>query len=190
MRISIDNISGIVLAGGEGKRFNNRDKGFIELNDKPLIEYVINAITPQLDDIVISANRNTSLYSRYADIVIKDDANDFRGPLSGIASSIPHCKHEWVLVVPCDMPYFPDGLVDKMAAPITTHSLSIVRNNDQLQLVLLLNVRLYNSIKQALDNNQPRLLEWVKSQDCVVVDFHESTMFNNINTQEELSQLT
>ena len=70
-------ISCIILAGGEGKRFDRQDKGLIELDKKPLIEHIIDRVRPQLDDIVISANRNENTYKKYAKKVIGDKIKTF-----------------------------------------------------------------------------------------------------------------
>lgn len=54
-------LSGVILAGGRGRRPGVRDKGLIMLQGHPLIEHVIAALAPQVDGIVINANRNPSM---------------------------------------------------------------------------------------------------------------------------------
>ena len=58
-------ISGLILAGGEGRRMSGRDKGLITLAQKPLVEYAIDCLTPLVDDLSISCNRNQELYADY-----------------------------------------------------------------------------------------------------------------------------
>jgi molybdopterin-guanine dinucleotide biosynthesis protein A len=190
MNINSNEISCIVLAGGKGKRFNNQDKGLVELNNKPLIEHVLNAVQSQVDDIVISANRNIDTYKKYSPSVISDIDKNFCGPLSGISSAMPLCKHEWVLIVPCDMPLLPENLVEQMQRTIDNQPLCIVESNGQLQLVLLLHTSLLQNIKQSLTQKHYKLLSWVKSQQHVVVNFHDDAIFNNINSMEQLSQIS
>jgi molybdopterin-guanine dinucleotide biosynthesis protein A len=189
MNIKQENISCIILAGGRGRRFNNQDKGLIELNNKPLIEHVIDAIQPQVDDIVISANRNIDTYNKYSASVIKDGDENFCGPLAGIASAIPFCKHEWILVVPCDMPLLPANLVKQMQKKINDQTVSIVETNERLQLVLFMHSSLLANTQQSLAQQQYKLIDWVKSQNYVAVHFHDDTVFNNINSMEQLSGL-
>ena len=55
----------IVLAGGEGKRVNGRDKGLIDYKNKPLIQHVLDTVAPQVDEIILSANRNVDAYKSY-----------------------------------------------------------------------------------------------------------------------------
>lgn len=104
-------ISGLILAGGEGRRMSGQDKGLISLLQKPLIEYAIACITPLVDDLSISCNRNQVKYSEYqlpclADNNVRrsDTKNHFSGPMAGIATGLAHAKHEWLLVMPCDTP--------------------------------------------------------------------------------------
>ena len=68
MSYNAKQFSCIILAGGEGKRADGMDKGLITYNDKPLIEHVIDAVSFQVDDIVISANRNIENYQKYSEI--------------------------------------------------------------------------------------------------------------------------
>ena len=86
MKIDDDNISCIILAGGEGKRVGGLDKGLVSYKNRPLIEHVIDNVHSQVDDIIISANRNIKKYNQYAAKVLNDSASDYRGPLAGIAA--------------------------------------------------------------------------------------------------------
>ena len=89
-------VSCIILAGGEGKRAGGLDKGLLPYKNKtgknkPLIEHVIDAVKNQVDDIVISANRNAESYKRYSAHVIGDATEDYQGPLAGIAACLKYC---------------------------------------------------------------------------------------------------
>ena len=88
MKNSDKKISCIILAGGKGKRVGGVDKGLLEYKNKPLIEHTINALTPQVDDIIISANRNIERYKDYAKKVISDESEDYLGPLAGIDAAL------------------------------------------------------------------------------------------------------
>lgn len=189
MNIKRKNISCIILAGGKGSRFNNQDKGLVKFKDKPLIEHVINIIQPQVDDIVISANRNIDSYNNYSSNVVQDNDENFCGPLSGIASAIPHCKHEWILIVPCDMPLLPTGLVTQMQENMNDQLACIAEANGRLQLVLFMHSSLLSSIQDSLSQKHYKLIKWAKSQNHIIVQFDDDAAFNNVNTPEQLAQL-
>ena len=48
----------IVLAGGAGRRMMGKDKGLLPFRDGYLIEPILAALAPQVDQLIISANRH------------------------------------------------------------------------------------------------------------------------------------
>ncbi|NOQ87768.1 MAG: molybdenum cofactor guanylyltransferase [Gammaproteobacteria bacterium] len=178
-------ISCIILAGGKGKRVGGVDKGLLEYKNKPLIAHIINTIAPQVDDIIISANRNIERYKNYAKKVISDESAEYLGPLAGIDAALPHCGHDWVLVVACDTPFLPADIIDKFLLKQTDSNLYIAESGNKLQLVLLLHKTLHDSIKHSLHEGQLRLMQWVKSQQPETVNFQDSTAFKNFNYNED-----
>jgi len=187
--MSNNSISCIILAGGKSVRFDGHDKGLVKLDNKPLVSHVIDRVQPQLDDIIISANRNIKTYKHYSPLVIADDTSPYQGPLAGISAALSKCKHEWVLIVPCDMPFLPENLVEQLqAGVVSNHKLSIAKVNDRLQLALLINKSLLDSIRTALTNEHNKVMQWVDSQQPAIVEFFDGDCFANINSVEELNQ--
>lgn len=182
-------ISCIILAGGEGKRFHHADKGLVALNGQPLIAHVIAALKHQVDDIVISANRNFEQYRAFSPMVVPDVAEK-HGPLSGIVAALPVCRHEQVLVVPCDMPCLPDDLLARLLAGLVQHNISIAEVKDRLQLVLLMRKLLLASAKDRLAAGDYRLMQWVKACSPAIINFDDrAEAFKNINKASELDGL-
>lgn len=182
MTIKSMQISCIILAGGEGKRVDGQDKGLILYKNKPLIEYVIDAIQDQVDDIVISANRNIETYKQYTKNVIHDSTQNYSGPLSGIAACLTHCNHELVLIVACDMPELPTSLVERLVSDIHKHSLCIATVNNNHQLAMIIKKDLLGSVQQSLDNNQLKLISWIKSISYKTISFDDiPDAFVNLN---------
>lgn len=180
-----EQVSGIILAGGEGKRVGGVDKGLLEYRGKPLIEHVIEKIIPQVDDIVISANRNTKQYQRYSETVIADETEQYLGPLAGIYAALPHALHDRVLIVACDTPCLPTDIIDKFSRSKPETHLHIATSNNRLQLVMMLHKNLHRSIGQALIDGQLRLMQWVKSQQPEMVEFEDESAFRNFNNNDE-----
>ena len=185
-------VSCIILAGGRGKRAGGVDKGLLPYEikngknktgiNKPLIEHVINAVKAQVDDIVISANRNIETYKRYSANVIGDATEDYQGPLAGIAAGLKHCKHERVLVIACDMPRLPANLVTRLLSQVLNHSISIATVDSNHQLALIIKSNLYDSIQQRLNNKQLKLIQWVESVPYSTVSFDDMPgAFVNLN---------
>ena len=76
-------ISAIILSGGRATRMNGLDKGLVQLQQKPLIAHVIARLKPQVDEIFINANREIAQYETFGFPVLKDENEEFIGPLAG-----------------------------------------------------------------------------------------------------------
>jgi molybdopterin-guanine dinucleotide biosynthesis protein A len=109
-------LTAVILAGGAGSRVGGRDKGLIEHRGMPLVAHVRARLAPQVERIVISANRNASAYAAYGERVVADLGEGHRGPLAGIAAALAGCGTEWLLTVPVDALEFPDDLAATLVA--------------------------------------------------------------------------
>jgi len=179
-------ISCIILAGGEGKRVDYSDKGLINFHNKPLVAHVIASIESQVDDIVISANRNIDQYKRFSPTVISD-LSGRHGPLAGIAAALPACQHDLVLIVPCDMPSLPDDLVSKLLTSLGDNEIAIVDIENHFQLVFLMRRSLLACVQQHMSSEKYKLMQWVKSCSYVAINFDDSTdCFINMNSKTDL----
>ncbi len=187
----------IILAGGEGKRMDGEDKGLVFYNNKPLIKLVIEKTEPQINNIVISANRNIDRYKKFGYPVIndlvsnqEDNKNIYQGPLAGIAAALPFCTTEWVFIIACDMPLISNNIVSQLTGEIKnnteTKNIVIAEINKSLQLAMLLNTNLLFSIESSLKNNQLKLMQWVKSNPVEVIKFTNENEFKNFNYFKDL----
>lgn len=182
MNTTTRQFSCIILAGGQGKRVHGQDKGLVLYKNKPLIEHVIATVKNQCGDIVISANRNIPAYKQFASKIISDTSPTYRGPLAGIAASLPHCKHQNVLVVACDMPALPATLVERLASDRQDNSICIATVDKRHQLAMIINKNLLPSIQRCLDNDQLKLITWVESVQYKTVSFDDMPdAFTNLN---------
>ena len=105
-----ERLAAVILAGGQGRRMGGADKGLVEYRGRPLIEWVLAALAPQVGEIVISANRNLERYAAYGRRVLPDTLPDFPGPLAGVLAALQAVTADWLLVVPCDTPHLPADL--------------------------------------------------------------------------------
>ena len=107
----MQNVAAVILAGGQGRRMGGADKGLIDYQGRPLIEWVLAALAPQVGEIAISANRNLERYAAYGRRVLPDTLPGFQGPLAGVLAALQAVMADWLLVVPCDTPHLPADLV-------------------------------------------------------------------------------
>lgn len=182
--------SGIILAGGQATRMGGIDKGWVEWRGHALIQHVLRRLTPQVDDIVISANRSLDQYQALGYPVVADQLPDFSGPLAGIAAGLNACQHDWALVVACDCPLFPLDLAQILYGADPHPPLRIVHDGVQLQpLFMLIHRQLLPSLQQALQAKQHKVGQWAHAQAVQIVPIRHPQAFINFNTLDDLRKI-
>jgi molybdenum cofactor guanylyltransferase len=188
--VTARDITGAILAGGRGRRLGGVDKGLVRLFDRPLIEYVIAALRPQVSSLLISANRNRDVYASYGYPVIADVTGDCDGPLAGILSVLRAATTPCILITPCDSPSIPSDLARRLAEALVRDNAvaSVVVLDGQWQpVVALLRSTLASDLEKYLQQGGRRTGEWLRRHRAAQVDFSDETeAFVNINTPQDL----
>jgi molybdopterin-guanine dinucleotide biosynthesis protein A len=186
-------VTGVVLAGGQGSRMGGVDKGLQEFRGKPLVAHVIERLAPQVGEILINANRNPQSYARFGHRVIADEIAGFAGPLAGFERGLAHAAHPLVATVPCDSPFLPADLVARLRAALQSHGaqLAVARTGSQPHPVFCLMRRdVHASLASFLASGQRKIDRWYAGLAVAEVAFDdEPEAFANINTLQELSGL-
>lgn len=186
-------ITGAVLAGGRARRMGGQDKGFIDLNGKPMVEYVLAILKPQAGAIVINANRSLERFANYGYPVITDQLGDFQGPLAGIASCLANIATPYLLTAPCDSPLLPHDLGSKLHQTLVFEQaeLAVAHNGDRLQPVFsLLRRELLKSLLDFLAQGERKIDRWYAQHRIACADFSDRPdAFLNINTEQERAAL-
>lgn len=107
-------LTGIILAGGQGRRMGGQDKGLVQLDGRPLYQHVLERLRPQVDIVMINANRNIDRYQLSGCRVIQDVFDDYPGPLAGIYSGLREIEGEWAVFSACDTPAIPLNFVERL----------------------------------------------------------------------------
>ena len=184
-------VTGIVLAGGQGSRMGGVDKGLQVFRGKPMVAHVIERLAPQVDEIIINANRNVEAYGGFGHRVVPDSITGFAGPLAGFERGLDHAAHELVVTVPCDSPFLPTDLVPRLRLALEAASadLAVAKTGDQPHPVFCLMRRsVHPSLREFLGSGQRKIDKWYARLEVVEVAFDdEAQAFMNINTRAELS---
>lgn len=184
-----EKITAVILCGGKAQRMNGADKGLQILIDKPLYQWVYQVISPQVNDVIINANRSLTQYAASGLTVISDDLTGYLGPLSGMLTGLQHTKSDWVLFVPCDTPYLPVNLVEKLAAARQANTQVVYATDGERKhpTCCLLHRSLLPALNTYLQQGNRRVLGFFKQQAYQTADFsNEKTHFININSIDEL----
>ena len=183
-------ITGLVLAGGQGRRMGSIDKGLVLLRGQPMVRHVIDRFAPQVAEILINANRNIPEYEALGHPVIRDLVDGFAGPLAGLHAGLMRAEHALVATVPCDSPFLPLDLVTRLSKGLEAQhaDLAVARTMDQPHPVFALVRRsVLPHLAQFLDGGGRKIDAWYASLNATEVRFDdEADAFRNINTAAEL----
>lgn len=189
----ISNISAVILAGGQARRLNGAEKGLQLLQGKPLISHILARLSPQIDDIWLNINRSHNQYqSLYPNIPsYSDHLANFQGPLSGMLTGLQEIESEYLLFVPCDSPFLPTNLVQKLVAAQQINQAKIAYAHDGNRphpTFALIHRDVAPILNAYLASGERRLLAFFQSQKSVAVDFSEQPQaFRNFNTPEDFT---
>lgn len=180
-------LTGMILAGGEGRRMGGRDKGLEPFAGLPLVGHVVKRLEGQVGELLINANRNTDAYRFFADRIVEDAEGGFKGPLMGIYSGLRAAKTPWLLVAPCDSPALPDDLVARMVQGIGQHDIAVAFDGERLHpVVALLRTSLADDLAATLAEGERKIDRWYARHDWCKVDMSDCPdAFANLNTEEE-----
>jgi len=179
-------ISAIILSGGRGHRMLNQDKGLQQFGDKMLIEHLIERIQPQVDEIIISHNRNKEIYLHFGLPLVNDGNDEFQGPLAGILGAKPQINHDLCFIAPCDMPDIPLDIVEKLRKHLGHHDAVTVSLDGKNQpLLTLVRTQHIDSIKFYLDSGKRSVIAWLETLDLEVLEL-TGFKLKNINSRDQL----
>jgi len=181
-------VTGIVLAGGRGSRMGGVDKGLQPLRGRPMAAWALLRLKPQVDEVIINANQNTEVYAAMGYRVVADEIGGFAGPLAGLHAGLSAATHPLVATVPCDSPFLPEDLVERLHRSLGDNDLAVAKTGDQAHPVfVLLKTSLKRNLENFLKGGGRKIDAWYASLKVVEVSFDdEADAFRNINTIEEL----
>ena len=188
-------ILGIILAGGRGSRMGGVDKGLVHLKQQPLIQYVIQRLSPQVNTLLINANREINQYQTFGLPIVQDDIADFAGPLAGLHLGLlaaqQDSQFDFVLSVPCDSPSLPRDLAQRLMQGLIQNNVDIAiasSDGNTHPVFCLCKKNLLASLALFLAQGGRKVSDWQKSQSYAEVDFTDCTAaFMNINTLQDLA---
>ena len=182
-------ITAVILAGGKARRMDGKDKGLVPFSGRPLVEWVIEAVTPQVRGLVINANRNQETYAAYGHPVIADEIQGFQGPLAGFACAMAAVSTPWILTLPCDGPFPAPDLAERLCAALAAQDaeIAVATDGNRVQPVYaLIPVALAPSLQRFLASGERKIDRWYARHRVALADLSNlPEAFANINTAED-----
>ena len=197
----MQDVTGLILAGGRGSRMGGVDKGLQNFRGMPLALHTLMRLQPQVADVLVNANRNLAAYEAMGVPVWPDALPDFAGPLAGFLTGLERCETPWLVTVPCDTPLFPLDLVERLAQAAVADDAEIAmasapEEDGQLRaqpVFCLLRRELLESLVRFTHGGGRKIDAWTSRHRTVQVAFDrpgdDPRAFFNANTLGELRDL-
>lgn len=203
--IAPQDITGLILAGGRGSRMGGVDKGLQNFNGIPLALHTLMRLGPQVESVMVNANRNLSAYESFGSSVWPDASADFAGPLSGFLVGLERTETPYMLTVPCDTPRLPLDLAERLAEALVREDADIAmaaapetKDDGSTEIraqpvFCLLKIELSESLVKFTHAGGRKIDAWTAQHKTVVVPFDapndDPLAFANVNTLNELQAL-
>jgi molybdenum cofactor guanylyltransferase len=189
----MDDVAAFVLAGGRSSRMG-RDKAFLEIDGRTLLERTLEILRWLTDDVRIVGPKGK--FSPYGTVV--EDRYRDRGPLGGIQAALAGTERELNLIVSVDTPFidpeFLRFLVDKSREAQTL--VSLPRVGERLQTLCAVYRRGFAPYaEQALERGENKIESAIGSLTIALIGeddlrkfAFDPRMFENLNTPEDLER--
>ena len=197
----MQDITGLILAGGRGSRMGGVDKGLQTFRGMPLALHTLMRLQLQVGEVMVNANRNLAAYESFGVPVWPDALPDFAGPLAGFLTGLERCETPWMATVPCDTPLFPLDLVPRLQQAALDGDADIAmasapEADGQLRpqpVFCLLRRELLDSLVRFTHGGGRKIDAWTAQHRTVHVAFDrqgdDPRAFLNANTLGELREL-
>lgn len=155
-----------------------------------MIAHVLGRLSPQVDEVLINANRSCNAYAQFGHRVIGDAIEGYAGPLAGLDAGLLAARNDFIVSVPCDAPFLPLDLVARMyQGLVAAHAeVAIAKTGARTHPVFCLAQRgAHRALRAYLAAGGRKAEGWYASLAVAQVDFGaEAPAFANINTLDEL----
>ncbi|QOR67542.1 molybdenum cofactor guanylyltransferase [Cytobacillus suaedae] len=186
-------LGGIILAGGESRRFGS-PKALARCKNRYFIEYAIQAIEELTNEmVIISHNSIKSELNRVTTIPVIEDLPQYKGkgPLAGIATGIKYLQSDWNIVLPCDTPNITNLEIMFLIKHIQLDVdaiIPVVKGRIQ-PLIGVYHSSVVSEVIEILESDQYKMMKLLDQLRVTYVPFEDEQPFQNINDLEEFQKL-
>ncbi|MDB4860733.1 molybdenum cofactor guanylyltransferase [Alphaproteobacteria bacterium] len=186
----------VILAGGQSRRFGGGYKTLYTFNKISILDRIIQNFSKLEMEIVLNVNSNEDQFLETGLHLIKDELENFQGPLAGIYSSMKWVLEnrkniEWIFTSPSDTPFLNKSLVNKFLSTNYNNKTNIViakSSNKTHPVIGFWHISLIKSLEEFLAKDNRKIMHWVEGQNYEILNFENKNNFFNINTQADLEE--
>lgn len=190
MAIKREDITAVVLCGGQGARLQGQDKPLISVESRRIIDFLLERLEPQVGRIFLSCSRNVALYEAIGHQVVVD-SEPARGPLAGIVEAMQAMTTPWMLTVPGDVPFLPTTLVSRLSTDAEQYGVAVpVVEGQRENLFLLANLVRRQELTEFYEQGGIAVKYWLEQIALKPTDLSDmASCFLNVNTPANLNEL-
>ena len=186
----------VILAGGQSRRFGGGYKTLYTFNKMSILDRIIQNFKKLEVEIVLNVNSNEDQFLKTGLHLIKDELENFQGPLAGICSSMKWVLEnrkniEWIFTSPSDTPFLNKNLVNKFLSTDYNNKTKIViakSSNKTHPVIGFWHISLIKSLEEFLAKENRKIMHWVEGQNYEILNFENKNDFFNINTKTDLEE--
>lgn len=187
--------SAVILSGGLNSRMGGRNKAFLKVGGKTILERLRGTLEGLFREILL-VTRQPELYEGQGLTVVEDIYED-RASLTGLHAGLTHAKGEYALMVPCDAPFLDPALIRLLLSAVEPGVDVIVPRFEKHYepLCAIYSKRCLPHIEAQLDRGNYRIFDFFEHINLKVIDGHQLKKadgdllsFFNVNTPEALAR--
>ena len=192
--MDLNNILGVVLAGGKSRRFG-QDKSQVKLKNILLIDYILREIVDEFKETLIVANEEID-FMKSKSISVTKDYKSGLGPLGGVLTAMKWIRennknYEWISTFPSDTPFFRKDELKYFFKNINMNEskLFFIKSNKTRHNIFgLWSLDLIDKLEDDILKGERKVEVWANSIGVKTVDINNKKPdpFFNINTKEDL----
>lgn len=187
--------TGVILAGGQNKRFNGQNKAFLRIGEKRIVDRLLDVFAKRFDQIVLVTNDPTAYMD--VDALIVSDHYSVRSSLNGLHAGLFAATHEHAFFAACDTPFVQGALIRRVLESIERKADIIIPSTSAgyEPMFAVYKKTCLPTMKWQLEHGRLKidgLFRKVRVKTVVENDLREADpeliSFFNINTPEDLVQ--
>jgi molybdopterin-guanine dinucleotide biosynthesis protein A len=187
--------TGVILSGGLAKRFNGREKAFLEIGEERIFDKIYTVFKALFDDIILVTN-NPCQFLEW-DLVIVTDLFDIRSSLTGIHTGLFYASNPYAFFSACDVPFLKKEIVETVLERVDERTDIVIPETSagREPLCAAYSRRCLNIAAQHLVRQKLKIQRAFRK--CRIKTISEKTLrdkdpelisFFNINTPEDLER--
>ncbi|MCS6891820.1 MAG: molybdenum cofactor guanylyltransferase MobA [Rhodovarius sp.] len=186
----------VVLAGGLARRMGGGDKPLCPLAGRPLLDWVLEALRPQVAAVALNANGDPGRFAAWGLPVLPDPVEGFIGPLAGILAAMDWAAAQgapFVVTASGDSPFLPADYVARLhaAREVAGAPLSCAASGGRTHPPnALWSVALREDLRAALVGGERKIDRWTARHGIAQAEWPAEPVdpFFNANTPEDLAE--